>query len=181
MQFFFVRECHHCISNCSHRCLTSQPFATQQLSTHFSISLEKNVCFCSFEPKIKNQCWSLEAVCGRLVNISKSTAMLLEPKCDQVALWRRRATAASPRPLRTRGLRTSAPPAGEAARGRPPSPWSLREVKNTTGWSTVNSCASVALRIVQNLNIAIKKLVTEKPKLWKISQISLKGFSDLSI
>lgn len=84
---FFVRECHHCISNCSHRCLT-QPFATQQLSTHFSISLEKNVCFCSFEPKIKKQCWSLEAVCGRLVNISKSTAMLLEPKCDQVALWR---------------------------------------------------------------------------------------------
>lgn len=25
----------------------------QPISTHFSISLEKNVCFCSFEPKIK--------------------------------------------------------------------------------------------------------------------------------
>lgn len=52
-----------------------------------------------------------------------------------LALRWSRATAAPPRPLRRCGPRTSAPPAGEAARGRPLGPPSLQEVKNTRGFS----------------------------------------------
>lgn len=89
-------------------------------STHLGIALEKKVVFLQFWTKNKkSQCWSLEEVCGGLVNFSQSAV----------------ATAAPPRPLRTCGPRTSWPPARGAATGPPPSPPSLqgatwRQVRN---------------------------------------------------
>lgn len=122
-----ARQCGHCMFT-----LVSQRFTTRQLSTIPAFLWKSFSFFLQFSASNKNQCWSLKRVW--LVNTSTSTEMLLQPKtrwrCGES--W---ATTAPPRPLRMRGPRTSAPPAGEAARGRPLGPQSLQEGKKTSGFS----------------------------------------------